>query len=185
MDMRRRMKKKTLAGILLFGLGAASVGLTAVAQPYGQGRHGPGHMGGYGPGFMGGYGPCWQDDGEKNVGQWRERMQQRRADLHDRLQLNPEQEKAWKDYQAVISANMEAMLERERIDFSGMPAPQRLERMQQLMREREARMTGHLEALKTFYATLTPEQQQIFDAETGTGPSGRYHRGRWHRSGSR
>jgi hypothetical protein len=33
----------------------------------------------------------------------------------------------------------------------------------------ESQMTAQLNALKTFYATLSPEQQKIFNAETGPG----------------
>ena len=74
------------------------------------------------------------------------------------------------------------MQDRELVDFSRMTAPERLEKSQQFMKERDARMTKHLEALKAFYSTLSPEQQQIFEAETGPGPGPGWHRGgRWHR----
>ncbi|MDL2284933.1 Spy/CpxP family protein refolding chaperone [Oxalobacter sp. OttesenSCG-928-P03] len=172
----KRMNKKVLAGMLVLGLGAAGVGVTAMANPYWHG--------GYGPGHMGGGGPCWGYDGGASASSWREVAQQRTAYLHDKLNLNATQEKAWKNYQEAISANIKAAQERELIDYSSMTAPQRLEKSQQLMKEREARMANHLEALKAFYSTLTPEQQQIFDAETGPGPGYGYHRGgRWHRGG--
>lgn len=173
----KKMNKKALAGMLVFGLGAAGLGVTAMASPYWHG--------GYGPGYMMGGGPCWGYDGGEGAANWRDVAKRRTADLQNRLKLNADQEKAWKNYQATISADMKAVQEREMMDFSSMTAPQRLEKMQQLMKERDARMASHLDALKAFYATLTPEQQQIFDAETGPGGYGYHRGGRWHRGGPR
>lgn len=161
----KRMNKKLLARMLVFGI-AAGMGGIAMANPYGHGMYGPGYMGGM----------CWGYDGGASAGNWREVAKQRTADLHGKLKLNATQEKAWQNYQATISANVKAMQEREMMDFSSMTAPQRLEKSQQMLKERDARMASHLEALKAFYSTLTPEQQQIFDAETGPGRYG-YHRG--------
>ena len=48
-------------------------------------------------------------------------------------------------------------------------SPERMEIMVERMKERENQMAAQLNALKTFYATLSPEQQKIFDAETGPG----------------
>ncbi|WAW09585.1 Spy/CpxP family protein refolding chaperone [Oxalobacter vibrioformis] len=170
----KKMNRKVMAGLLVLGLGAAGV---ALANPYW-------HGGGMGPGHMGGGGPCWGYDGGASASHWRDVGQQRTAYLHDQLKLNATQEKAWKDYQATITANIKAMQDRELIDFSSMTAPERLEKSQQLMKERDARMAKHLEALKAFYSTLSPEQQQVFEAETGPGPGYGYRRGgRWHRGG--
>lgn len=180
----KRFNKKMLAGMLVLGLGTAGAAVTAVANPYWHGGgYGPGHMGG------GGGGPCWGYDGGASANHWRDVAQQRTTYLHDQLKLNDAQEKAWKSYQAAITANIKAAQDQELVDFSSMTAPQRLEASQKMMKEREARMANHLEALKQFYATLTPEQQQIFDAQTGPGPRGAYgaQRGgnRWHRGGPR
>jgi len=161
------MKMKALAGMLVFGLGA-----TAMAQPQGPG---PG-QGGYGP-CWGGHGPYWQDEGKEAATRWHERAQQRMDDLHGKLKLDASQEKGWSDFRASIKANMKKPGEYAKTDFASMTAPQRMERMQELMKEREARMAKHLEAVKTFYATLTPEQQRIFDAETLPGRGGRWKQG--------
>ena len=172
-------RKSVWAVAVALGLGVA---LTAVAQPYGRGP-GPGYMGG--PGYMAGYGPCWQYDDELNADARRSLAQQRLLGLKDRLQLDAAQEKAWNDYEAVIVDNVRSMQDREFPDFAGMSAPERLENVQRLMKERDTRMTRHLEAMKVFYATLTPAQQQIFDAEAGVGPVGAWRGGRWHRRGPR
>lgn len=42
--------------------------------------------------------------------------------------------------------------------------PQRLDRMAERTQQRQARMQQRTQALRTFYAALTPEQQQSFDA---------------------
>lgn len=170
----KKRNRKVLAGILALGLGAA--GAAAIAQPYWHGGPGPAYMGG---------GPCWGYDGGTSASSWQDIARKRTADLHDMLKLNATQENAWKNYQATITANIKAMQEREMMDFSSMTAPERLEKSQQLMKERDDRMARHLEALKGFYSTLSAEQQQIFDAEAGPGPGYGWHRGgRWHRDGN-
>jgi len=104
------------------------------------------------------------------------------SDLRKKLKLDAKQEQAWTDYENVLSANMKATQERRQTDLSSMSAPERLERAQQLMRERDERMTVQLKTMNDFYSTLTPEQQQIFDAEAHPAPTGTYQRGRWHRN---
>jgi hypothetical protein len=42
--------------------------------------------------------------------------------------------------------------------------PQRLDRMQARSAERQARLAQRAEAIKRFYAQLTPAQQRAFDA---------------------
>ncbi len=166
--MKTTTNKKVLAGMLVLGLGAAGAAVTAFANPYG-----------YGPGHGGGGGMCWGYDGGASSSRWADVGQQRTAALRDRLNLNDAQEKAWRNYQDTVSANIKAMQDRELIDFSDMTAVERMERTQQLIKERDARMEKSLDALKSFYSTLTPEQKQVFDAETGGYQRG----GRWHRGG--
>lgn len=153
---------------LLLGAGIASMAAVAWAHP----------------GWHGGPGGCWGYDGADSNASWREVVQQRTTDLHDRLQLNAEQEKAWKQYQETVAANIQARQERERVDFSRLSAPERLEKSQQFARERDERMSRHLESFKAFYATLTPEQRNILDQEGVYHPDyGYHHRGPWHRRG--
>jgi len=106
------------------------------------------------------------DCGGPGMGRDSARMEQRRehyqTELHDKLNLNASQEKAWKTF---ISQGKELRPQKRsnRLDFAGLTAPQRMEKMLGKMHEREARMDKMLAALKTFYATLTPQQQRIFD----------------------
>ena len=47
-----------------------------------------------------------------------------------------------------------------------MTTPQRLDAQQALHAERSADMAKRIEATKSFYAQLTPEQQKTFDAQS-------------------
>ena len=61
----------------------------------------------------------------------------------------------------------EMMQRPDRAEMEKMAAPERMEKMLGMMKDREARMSSHLAALKTFYAILTPEQKKTFDANFG------------------
>jgi hypothetical protein len=52
-----------------------------------------------------------------------------------------------------------------------LPTPQRLDRMQARMNERQAAFARRSDAVKRFYAQLTPAQQRAFDA-LHDGPGG-------------
>lgn len=142
-----KLHKSILIGMTVIGLGA-----TAVAA-----RADIGDCGHMGP--MGSYGHGWS--GEK----MQQRIAKHQADLHAKLKLSAAQEPAWKTF--TDSMQPGAMMQRpDRAEMEKLAAPERMEKMLGLMKEREARMGSHLEALKTFYATLTPEQKKIFDANS-------------------
>lgn len=98
---------------------------------------------------------------------WKEFHQQRLTALHDKLKLNAEQEKAWTAYIAATNKNIDLRKPfLSRADFEKMNAVERMESMINRMKTHEQALTEELSALKTFYATLTPEQQKIFDTES-------------------
>ena len=98
----------------------------------------------------------------------------RQAVLHDKLKLTGSQEAAWKTY--IAAATPPAPPARpERGAWEKMSAPERMEKMMSMMKEREGHMTTHLAAMKTFYATLSPLQQQIFNDNVGAGMGHRGH----------
>jgi protein CpxP len=94
-------------------------------------------------------------------------MEKHQSTMHDKLKITAEQEGAWKTF---IEATKPAMKERgekmraDRKAMEGLSAPARMEKMLEHSKDRLARMQKHLDALKTFYAVLTPEQQKTFDA---------------------
>lgn len=110
----------------------------------------------------------WDDHGcggREHMQQMRERHQ---AELHDKLKLNAEQEKAWQEF----VAKGKELRSHNRFDpkeLAGLTAPQRMQKMLDRMHEHEEHMGKMLDALKDFYGVLTPQQQKIFDESTPGG----------------
>jgi len=107
----------------------------------------------------------WNDGGPgmgRDSGRMEKMREQHETALHDKLKLSASQEKAW---QAFIAEGKELRPKKrpDPLEFAGLTAPQRMEKMLDRMHDREARMEKMLGALKTFYAVLTPQQQKIFD----------------------
>lgn len=124
-------------------------------------------------------------------GKWAERMQERRAkhlaDLKTKLKLNASQESAWTTFTSATQPparpaggpDRAAM----RAEMEKLSTPQRIDRMQARQAERSAMFAKRANATKAFYATLTPEQQKTFDAETlRRGHHGGEHGPRGHRA---
>lgn len=88
-------------------------------------------------------------------------QEQHHQQLHAALKLNPEQEPGWT--KLMESEQAPAISEAQATDWSKLKAPERAEKMLELSKARQARMTEHAAALKAFYATLTPEQQKTFE----------------------
>ncbi|CAN7500581.1 Spy/CpxP family protein refolding chaperone [Phenylobacterium sp. LjRoot225] len=89
------------------------------------------------------------------------------------LQLRPDQEPALR---ALVDSMKPAPGTRERRrdehdEMRNLPTPQRLDRMQARMSERQTRFARRADAVKRFYAQLTPTQQRAFDA-LHDGPGG-------------
>lgn len=134
-----------LGGAVLFALSAASF---AAPDPAMDACPMAG-QGGYKGGFM------------VRMQKHHERMQAR---LHDQLKLTPEQEPAW---QAFVKATpphfpMPGMAAGGE-DLSKLSAPERADKMLARLKEHEAVMAQHIEALKTFYAQLNADQKKTFD----------------------
>lgn len=88
----------------------------------------------------------------------------RQAELKAALKLSPAQEGAWTQFSTAMQRP--AMGQRQRMDrdeMAKLTTPQRIDRMQQFQAERDAQMKQRGDAVKTFYAQLTPEQQKVFD----------------------
>lgn len=96
------------------------------------------------------------------------RMAERQAKLKADLNLSPEQEPAWNAFVARMDAAKSShgqRGQRERINWSELSTPERLDKMQARMAEREAAMNQRFEAIKSFYANLNAEQQKVFDSQ--------------------
>ncbi|RSZ38194.1 MULTISPECIES: Spy/CpxP family protein refolding chaperone [unclassified Variovorax] len=107
-----------------------------------------------------------------------ERMQEHRAKrlaaLKDKLKLTSAQEGAWSTFTTATQPPAGPRPHMDRAEFAKLTTPERLERMQARQAERSAMFAKRADATKTFYATLSPEQQKTFDAETAHfgGPRG-------------
>lgn len=96
-----------------------------------------------------------------------ERWQQKRAEytaaLKARLQLTDAQQPAWDAFQQAMQPTPHARLDRE--GLAKLTTPERIDRMRALRAQRDAEADRRGDAVKTFYAALTPEQQKVFDAQ--------------------
>jgi hypothetical protein len=97
------------------------------------------------------------------------RMAERQAQLKAELKLSAEQEAAWSAFVARTAPESRGPMAGAREDWSKLTTPQRLDKMQALRAERDAQMAKRIDATKSFYATLTPEQQKVFDAQAHGG----------------
>ena len=102
-------------------------------------------------------------------------MQQAR--LHVQLKLTPAQEPAWNAYQAAIKPVPHTGPRPDFKAFAAMPAPDRMAKMIDMMKQRTATMESHLAAVKTFYATLNADQKKVYDKQA---MGGHHHRGGHH-----
>lgn len=144
--------------LLIAGLLAAAA-LSAEAQP--------------GPG-PGGPGPNSEVQARMQE-RMTERMGRRTTDLKAKLKLTAAQEGAWSSYVAAMKPPATTKWP-TRAELDKLTTPERLDKMRELRKAREAEMDQRAEATKAFYASLTPEQKKIFDANSGR--SMRYFDGR-------
>ncbi len=122
------------------------------------------------------------------------RMAERQAQLKATLKITPAQEAAWNAFVARTAPEPRMGRDVSREDWAKLTTPQRLDKMQALKAERDARMDKRIDATKSFYAALTPEQQKVFDSQRHggfqragmqgeRGMMGKHHHGGHHRMG--
>ena len=99
-------------------------------------------------------------------------LDKRNAELKAQLKLTAAQNGAWTTYTAAMKPPADLMAKRaaEHIELDKLSTPERIDKMKALrtqhMGEMNAAMDQRGDATKAFYATLTPEQQKVFDANT-------------------
>jgi Spy/CpxP family protein refolding chaperone len=103
-----------------------------------------------------------------------ERHEQRMAQLKTQLDITPAQEAAWTAFTATMQPPT-APQRMNRDELNNLTAPQRVDLMEQRLAERQEWMQRRGEAIKTFYAVLSPEQQKTFDQHVDQmqGPQGK------------
>lgn len=96
-----------------------------------------------------------------NQEQWQKKRAERAEALRQKLQLTAAQQPAWDAFQQAMQPSRHARL--DRADMRKLTTPERIDRMRALREQRAAEADRRGDAVKTFYAALTPEQQKVFD----------------------
>ena len=97
------------------------------------------------------------------------RTQKHLSELKAKLNLTADQQPAWQTFSEQVNdqaKNMAAMRDQMKANAQPMPkmtAPERMTKMADWMKDRAENMAKMADAVKTFYATLTAEQQATFD----------------------
>ncbi len=98
---------------------------------------------------------------EKKMAEHRVQMAR---DMHVILRLRPDQESAWQAFEAAMGPPPRPDHPMGPPDGPPSTTPQRLDHMDKMMAEMQARHARMEAATRTFYAALSSEQQQVFDA---------------------
>jgi Spy/CpxP family protein refolding chaperone len=110
--------------------------------------------------------------------EWRKAHEERRARfLHDVLNIHPDQETAFQAFLADMrrpmrdhkdGADRKAWTEHKDAGAASLTTPERLDKMSAFMSkrmaERQAAFQHRADAIRRFYAVLSPEQKRAFDA---------------------
>lgn len=132
-----------------------------------------------------GQGPMQGQRRMERTEKMQQRMAERQAQLKAELKLAPEQQAAWSAFVARTAhePRMAGKNGAQREDWSKLTTPERIDKMMAMHAQRSAKMTERMEATKSFYATLTPEQQKTFDAKSMAGFQRTGMKGGQHRHG--
>lgn len=95
-----------------------------------------------------------------------ERHQNHLNEMKIFLQLQASQENAWNTFEAVMKTPMKRPTNHSVAEMEKLSTPERIDKMMAFKAERDSEITKRMEASKTFYTTLTPAQQKVFDTQT-------------------
>jgi Spy/CpxP family protein refolding chaperone len=144
----KTFRKTLLTGLAALSMGAAALGAQAQTQAPQQNANRP-HL-----------------TKEQREAKRAEFMAQRAAKLHADLGITSAQESAWSAFVASMKPAAGSYQHMDRSAWAGLTAPQRMQKAIDLQKQRTAQMEQRLAALNTFYSVLSPQQKQIFDAES-------------------
>jgi hypothetical protein len=153
------LRKNVLIALAALSLGGAAAGVQAQAQAPAPAQH-P-HAAHAGHADM---------TPEQRQARMAEHFARRQAALHDALKITPAQEPAFNAF----VASMKPARHGERAQWASLSAPERLAK-------RIAMMQARLDALNTFYSTLTPEQKKLMDQQAMHGEHGERGEHGWRR----
>jgi hypothetical protein len=152
----KTLHRHLLTAAVLAGLGLAAVAQTQTppAQPGGPGA--PHTM-------QADHGRMDPARMERMRARMEERMARRLEQLKQKLQISRGQEGAWAAWTAALKPTQ--FQRPDRGEFARLSTPERIDRIKARRAQHQAEMDKRLDATKTFYASLTPEQQKLFDQE--------------------
>jgi len=169
---------------LSFGLGLmlAAMSMNALAQNQSMPMQHMQHMQ-QGPMSMHGMIPHQMSD--QRMAQKQSRRAEHRAkrlqELKVFLQLQDKQEAEWSAFSAALQSPMTRPAPINPAEMEKLTTPERIEKMMAMKAARDAQINLRMTAVKTFYASLNPQQQKVFDTHAsramkrhGMGPA---HRG--------
>ncbi len=180
--MKIALKSTLVAAIL------ATVGVAAFSHSAGAGGYG--YMIGAGPmEMMGACGPTGAGGpgfkGKMDPARMQARMDRHFAALKAQLKLTAAQEGAWTSFKTALQPSGDMLARQaQRSELAKLPTLERMEKMKALrtqhMTDMSTAMDRRFDATKAFYATLTPEQQKVFDSSAMPGQGHAGHMGgRW------
>jgi hypothetical protein len=88
--------------------------------------------------------------------------------LHDALHLSEQQETAWRAYSGQLALAAQARVRQQAAQrmMPSLDAPRRMDLIEAEMQQELVDLHSRAQALRSFYALLTPAQRQIFDQRT-------------------
>jgi len=139
--------------------------LMAAGFAYSQAPMGGGDCGN----MMGQPGQGMNHMGQMDPAKMQAMFDKRHAAQKAQLKLTAEQESAWTTFTTAMRPDAGMMANRpDPAEMAKLTTPERIEKMksirEQHVKDMFAAMDRRGEATKVFYATLTPEQQKVFDA---------------------
>jgi len=104
---------------------------------------------------------------EQRVAQMQSRRAEHRAkrlqELKVFLQLQDKQEADWSTFSAALQSPMVRPAPMNPAEMEKLTTPERIDKMMAIKAARDAQINLRMNATKTFYASLNPQQQKVFD----------------------
>jgi hypothetical protein len=88
--------------------------------------------------------------------------------LKTKLEITTEQEPAWSSFASRTAPETRMAQRADREHWAKLTTPERLDKMQARQNERAATTTRNLDATRSLYSAVSPEQQKLFDIQAQT-----------------
>ena len=119
------------------------------------------------PGPMGGAAPTGMEQGmhRGDPARMQQRIDKRLAGLKAKLKITPDQEGAWTRFTLAMKPPTQLGQHPDRDEWKKLTTPERIDKMRAQRGAHQAEMDQIGDAVKAFYAALTPEQKKTFDQQ--------------------